>query len=82
MKILRGILIALLLSLIFGLAVGFALQLRMQRAPVYIGSALAPGPLHVAAARPAVLDTRHREEQIREPIQVAEHHGVERLAAV
>jgi hypothetical protein len=65
MKILRGILVALLLSLIFGLIVGFALQLRLQRAPVYIGSAPAPDPLHVVAARSAILDPRHHEQQIR-----------------
>jgi hypothetical protein len=65
MKILRGILVALLLSLLFGLIVGFALELRLQRAPVYIGSALAPDPLHVAAARSAILDPRHHEQQIR-----------------
>ena len=65
MKILRSILVALLLSLIFGLLAGFALQLRMRRAPVYIGSALAPDPLHVAAARSAILDPRHHEQQIR-----------------
>jgi hypothetical protein len=65
MKILRGILIALLVSLLFGLIIGFALQRRMQRAPVYIGSALTPDPLHVADARPAILDPRHCEQQIR-----------------
>jgi hypothetical protein len=65
MKILRGILVALLLSLIFGLIVGFALRLRLQRAPVYIGSAPAPDPLHVAAARSVILDPRHHEQQIR-----------------
>ena len=81
-KVLRGILLALLLSLIFGLLVGTALRLRMQRAPVYIGSARATAPLHVAAARAAILDARHDEQQIREPIQVAQHDGVERLAAV
>jgi len=64
MKILRGIFVALLLSLLFGLIVGFALQLRMQRTPVYIGSAPAADPLHVAAARPAILDPRHCEQQI------------------
>jgi hypothetical protein len=82
MKILRGILIALLLSLLFGLLVGTVLQMRMQRAPVYIGSATAPGPLHVTAARSAIFDPRHREQQIRKPIQVTQQDGVERLAVV
>jgi len=63
-KLLKGVLLALLFSLLLGLAIGTALRLRLERGVTYLGSAIAPQPLDVSDARPSVLDTRHHEEQI------------------
>ena len=43
MKLVRALLIYLLVSLLVGLAIGTWLRLRLERAPVYIGSAIPPG---------------------------------------
>jgi hypothetical protein len=63
-KLLKGVLLALLFSLVLGLAIGTALRLRLERGVYYLGSAIAPHPLDVSDTRPSVLDTRHHEEQI------------------
>ena len=64
MKLLKGVLLALLVSLVLGLAIGTALRLRLERSVYYLGSANAPHPLDVSDTRPSVFDTRHYEEQI------------------
>ena len=64
MKLLKGVLLALLASLVLGLAIGTALRLRLERGVTYIGSANAPHPLDVSDTRPSILDPRHHEEQI------------------
>jgi len=64
MRIVRGILIALLLSLLVGLFIGTALRLHMERPEVYIGSALAPLPLDVGHAGAGVLDPSHHEQKV------------------
>ena len=64
MKLLKGVLLALLVSLVLGLAIGTALRLRMERSVYYLGSANAPHPLDVSDTRPSILDARHYEEQI------------------
>ncbi len=64
MKLLKGVLLALLFSLALGLAIGTALRLRLEQSVYYLGSATAPHPLDVSDTRPSVLDTRHDEEQI------------------
>jgi hypothetical protein len=63
-KLLKGVLLALLVSLVLGLAIGTALRLRLERSVYYLGSATAPHPLDVRDTRPSILDTRHYEEQI------------------
>jgi hypothetical protein len=63
-KLLKGVLLALLVSLVLGLAIGTALRLRLERSVYYLGSANAPHPLDVGDTRPSILDTRHYEEQI------------------
>ncbi len=78
MKALRSLLLMMGLSLAFGLVLGTCVR-RGAEAPVrYIGereapgaSALAAGPGHVGHAGPAVLDARHHEQQVREPVHVA-----------
>ena len=80
MKLLRSILLALLLSRLVGLAVGTLLRMRLERPVRYLGSVPVTFPLHVGNSRAPVLDPRHDEQQIREPIQVAETrlgHGLE-----
>ena len=47
MKLVRALLIYLLVSLLVGLVLGTWLRLRLERAPVYIGSAT---PLDAARA--------------------------------
>ena len=64
MKLLKGMLLALLFSLVLGLAIGTALRLRAEKSVYYLGSAIAPHPLDVGDTRPSILDTRHHEEQI------------------
>ena len=64
MKLLKGVLLALLFSLLLGLAIGTALRLRAEKSVYYLGSAIAPQPLDVGDTRPSILDTRHYEEQI------------------
>ena len=64
MKLLKGVLLALLVSLVLGLAIGTALRLRLEQSVYYLGSATAPRPLDVSDTRPSILDTRHYEEQI------------------
>jgi hypothetical protein len=63
-KLLKGVLLALLFSLVLGLAIGTALRLRLERSVYYLGSAAAPHPLDVGDTRPSILDTSHHEEQI------------------
>jgi hypothetical protein len=63
-KLLKGVLLALLFSLALGLAIGTVLRLRLEQGVYYLGSATAPHPLDVSDTRPSVLDTRHDEEQI------------------
>jgi hypothetical protein len=63
-KLLKGVLLALLFSLALGLAIGTALRLHLERSVYYLGSAVAPHPLDVCDTRPSILDTRHDEEQI------------------
>ncbi len=64
MKLLKGMLLALLFSLVLGLAIGTALRLRAEKSVYYLGSAIAPQPLDVGDTRPSIFDTRHYEEQI------------------
>ena len=64
MKLLKGVLLALLTSLVLGIAIGTALRLRVEQSDYYLGSAMAPHPLDVDDTRPSILDTRHHEEQI------------------
>ena len=64
MKLLKGVLLALLFSLVLGLAIGTALRLRAEKSVYYLGSAIAPHPLDIGDTRPSILDTRHYEEQI------------------
>ena len=64
MKLLKGMLLALLFSLVLGLAIGTALRLRAEKSVYYLGSAIAPHPLDVGDTRPSILDTRHYKEQI------------------
>ena len=68
MKLLKGVLLALLVSLLLGLAIGTALRLRIEQSVYYLGSATAPDPLDVSDTRPSILDTRHYEEQIGQPV--------------
>jgi hypothetical protein len=67
-KLLKGVLLALLASLVLGLAIGTALRLRLERSVYYLGSATAPHPLDIGDTRPSILDTRHYEEQIRQAV--------------
>ncbi len=64
MKLLKGVLLALLTSLVLGIAIGTALRLRVEQSVYYIGLAMAPHPLDVSDTRPSILDTRHYEKQI------------------
>jgi hypothetical protein len=64
LKLLKGVLLALLFSLLVGLAIGAALRMRLERPTPYIGSAFAPDPFDVGDTRASVLDTRHHEEQV------------------
>jgi len=70
-KALRRLLWLLLLSLLAGLAIGTAIRLRLERPVTYLGSALPAPPLDVGHAGAAVLDPRHHEEQVGEPVQQA-----------
>jgi len=63
-KLLKGVLLALLFSLVFGFAIGTALRWRLEKSAYYLGSATAPHPLDVSNTRSSILDTRHYEEQI------------------
>jgi hypothetical protein len=63
-KLLKGVLLALLVSLLLGFAIGTALRLRLERSVYYLGSATAPHPLDVGDTRPSIFDTRHDEKQI------------------
>ena len=64
MAIVKRVLLALLASLLVGFAIGTALRLYLDRPTVYIGSAIAPLPLDIAAAGAPVLDPGHHEEQV------------------
>ena len=64
MKTLRAIGWALLFALLFGFLVGTALRLRMERTPVYVGSAPAALPLHVADTGAGVLHASQGEEPV------------------
>jgi len=75
LKVVRGILLALLLSFLVGIAIGTLLRRRMERPVRYIGavrsvdapwarSAVAAGPLDVADARPGILAPGEDEEQV------------------
>ena len=85
MRALKMVLLALLGSLLFGLTIGTWLRLRLERQPVYIGRSPALGPAfasypgHIGNTGPSVLHARHHEEEIREPVQVAERHRVDAL---
>ena len=68
MKLLKGVLLALLASLALGLAIGTALRSCLERSVYYLGSATAPHPLDIGDTRPSILDTRHYEEQIRQAV--------------
>jgi hypothetical protein len=68
MKLLKGVLLSLLFSLLLGVAIGTALRLRLERSVYYLGSATAPHPLDVGDTRPSILDARHHEEQIGQPV--------------
>jgi len=63
-KLLKSVLLALLISLLVGLAIGTLLRLRLERSHYYLGSAIAPPPLHIGDARAPVLDPRQHEEQV------------------
>jgi len=67
-KLLKGVLLALLFSLLVGLALGTLLRWRLERSHYYLGSAIAPPPLHIGDARAPVLDPRQHEEQIGQPV--------------
>ena len=76
---LRRVGIALLCSLAAGFAFGTCLRMRAERPTLYIGALPALEPLPAAAlpldvrdAGAAVLDARRDEEQVREPVQVAQ----------
>ena len=77
-KWLRRVGIALLCSLAAGFAFGTCLRVHAERPRVYIGALPgirplgAPLPLDVAHAGAAVLDARDDEEQVGEPVQVAQ----------
>ena len=64
MGILKRVLLALLVSLLVGFAIGTALRLYLDKPTVYMGSAVTPLPLDIAAASPAVLDPRHHEQKV------------------
>ena len=64
MKALRMILLVLLLSLLLGLAIGTAIRLKLEQPERYIGSALAPHPLHLLHPGQPVLQARQGEEQV------------------
>jgi hypothetical protein len=64
MKLLKGVLIALLFSLFAGFVLGTLLRLRLERSVYYLGSAIAPAPFDVGDTRAPVLDARHHEKQI------------------
>lgn len=64
MKVLRTVLLALLFALAVGFAIGTVLRMRLERPVRYIGSTVAPLPLHIGHTRAPVLDSRHHEEQI------------------
>jgi hypothetical protein len=59
LKLLKGVLLALLFSLLVGLAIGTALRMRLERPTPYIGSAFAPDPFDVGESRPAAVLSRH-----------------------
>jgi hypothetical protein len=68
MKWIKSVLLALLVSLLLGLAIGTLLRLRLEQGVYYIGSAAAPEPLDVGDTGASILDARHHEEQIGEPV--------------
>ena len=82
---LRTVALALFFAFAIGFGVGTWLRCRMERTPAYIGAIPesldlglgAAFPLDVRHARASVLDARQHEEQVREPIQVAERAGGE-----
>jgi hypothetical protein len=71
--------LALLCSLLAGFVLGTCLRQRAERPTVYIGSrgalAAPPRPLDVGDAGAAVLDAGEHEEQVGEPVQVAQRDG-------
>ena len=89
-KLLRSIALALLGSLLVGLILGTWLRIQSEAVqPIFIGcaacetaSTLASAPHDVGHAGAAVLDARDHEEEIGEPIQVAQRGRIQRLARV
>ena len=82
MRLVRAVLISLLISLLVGLAIGTWIRLQLEAPVRYIGCltpADAPGsaaprsPFDVGHTGARVLDPRQHEEQIRQPIDVAQH---------
>ena len=82
MKMLRSVLLALLCSLLVGFLIGLALRSRLERRVEYIGSVAPARPLDVGDARAPVLDPRHHEEQIREPVEQPQRGAFQRLLVV
>ena len=89
-KLLRGIALALLGSLLVGFILGTWLRTRSEAVrPIFVGcaigdaaSALAAAPRDVGHAGTAVLDACNHEEEIGEPVQVAQRRRIQRLARV
>ncbi len=72
MRVLRGVLLALLVSAAVGFAIGTVIRLRLERPSRYIGydngscpgSAVPTDPLDIGKLRPRVFHPRHHEEQV------------------
>lgn len=85
--LLRGVLLALAVAFAVGFGVGTWLRCRMERPTGYLGTrerptptlAAPPLPLDVRHARAVVLRPGQHEQQIREPVQVADRGGLEGL---
>ena len=81
MKWIRMFLLTLIISALVGVAIGMLIRRELERPERYIGrisptaaplSAVPAGPLHVADTRAVVLEPRKNEEQIGEPVQIAD----------
>jgi hypothetical protein len=75
-KLIRMIVLALLGSLLAGVVIGTLIRRQIEPSERYIGrapasSAVPAGPLHVAHPGALVLLSREHEEEIGEPVQVA-----------